>query len=926
MNAEAQRRDHNDRQEARWHLWGPYLSERQWGTVREDYSANGDAWNYFPHAMAPSRAYRWGEDGIGGISDFRQRLCFAFAFWNERDPILKERLFGVTGPQGNHGEDVKEIFFFEDNTPTHSYMRMTYRYPQAPFPYQELVRQNAQRSKMEPEFELWDTGILRENRFFDITIEYAKAADDDILIRATATNRGLERAPLHLVGTFWFRNTWSWGLDNRRPTLHLGNSQRPGITVVQANHHALGDYQLFCENAAEVLFTENESNLQLLYGVPNAGPFVKDAFHESIVRGNSAAVNPARTGTKAAAHYAIQLEPGESRGVRLRLTSAHPAHAISGTLSGNSTPNTSGNAHNPGTTNDSFADFDHIFAQRIQEADEFYRQLAPEGLTPEQRAIQRQALAGMLWTKQFYYYVVERWLDGDPAPPSPPEERNEGRNSAWRHLHNERVMSMPDAWEYPWYAAWDLAFHCIPLALVDPHFAKTQLDIIVREWYQHPNGQIPAYEWNFSDVNPPVISWAAFRVYKIEERMTGKADRAFLETVFHKLLLNFTWWVNRKDSGGRNIFEGGFLGLDNIGVFDRNMSFPDGSRLEQSDGTSWMGMFCLTMMQTALELALENPVYENIATKFFEHFLGIAAAMNNAGGQGIGLWNEEDEFFYDVLHTPGNRYFPLKVRSLVGLMPLLAVETLEPAVLETMPGFAERLEWYLANRPDLAGLVSRWYEPGNGERRLMALTRGHRMKCLLRRMLDPNEFLSEYGVRSLSKFHQQNPYILNVHGEEKRVGYEPAESQSNIFGGNSNWRGPVWFPINFLLIESLQKFHHYYGDDFKVECPTGSGQFVTLNEVGNELSNRLIKLFLRNEKGERPFEGSSGDSLGAEFDRERYLFHEFFHADTGGGLGASHQTGWTGLVAKLIQQQGTRGTIVRGEPAKGRSRVSISLD
>jgi hypothetical protein len=643
MNAEEQRREQNDRQEARWHLWGPYLSERQWGTVREDYSANGDAWNYFPHAMAPSRAYRWGEDGIGGISDFRQRLCFAFAFWNERDPILKERLFGVTGPQGNHGEDVKEIFFFEDNTPTHSYMRMTYRYPQAPFPYQELVRQNGQRSKTEPEFELWDTGVLRENRFFDLTIEYAKAADDDILIRATATNRGPEPAPLHLLATVWFRNTWSWGLDNRRPTLHLGNSLRPGITVVRANHHALGDYQLFCENAAEVLFTENESNLQLLYGVPNAGPFVKDAFHEFVVRRNSAGVNPAQTGTKAGAHYAIRLEPGESRGVRLRLTSAHSAHVISGTLGGNSTPNASGNARNQNTTNDSFADFDRIFTQRIQEADEFYRQLAPEGLTPEQRAIQRQALAGMLWTKQFYYYVVERWLDGDPAPPAPPEERKDGRNSEWHHLHNERVMSMPDAWEYPWYAAWDLAFHCIPLALVDPRFAKTQLDIIVREWYQHPNGQIPAYEWNFSDVNPPVISWAAFRVYKIEERMTGKADRAFLETVFHKLLLNFTWWVNRKDSGGRNIFEGGFLGLDNIGVFDRSMPFPDGSRLEQSDGTSWMGMFCLTMMQTALEPARE-PESTKISRPNFRHFLGFCRRDEQRRRQGIRLWNEEDEF------------------------------------------------------------------------------------------------------------------------------------------------------------------------------------------------------------------------------------------------------------------------------------------
>jgi Glycosyl hydrolase family 63 C-terminal domain len=904
MNAEEERRAQSDRQEVHWDLWGPYLSERQWGTVREDYSANGDAWNYFPHAHASSRAYRWGEDGIAGISDRRGRLCFAFAFWNERDPILKERLFGLTGPQGNHGEDVKEIFFFEDNTPTHSYMRMTYRYPQAEFPYDELVRQSGQRSKMEEEFELWDTGVLRENRFFDLTMEYAKATEDDIFIRATAINRGPENAPLHLLPTLWFRNTWSWGRDDRRPVLRRGGNPTAECAIVQASHHALGEYQLLCQSAGALLFTENESNQQLLYGVPNRTPYVKDGIVEAVVRGNPDAVNPAQTGTKAAAHYRFELQPGESRQVRLRFRRL----AAAAQVDDGGRKKTS----KVGATT-AFKNFETLFDQRRAEADEFYLQLAPLEISAEERAIQRQALVGMLWNKQFYHYIVEQWLDGDPAFPAPPEERKHGRNSAWRHLYNERVMSMPDTWEYPWYAAWDLAFHCIPLALVDPGFAKSQLDLIVREWYQHPNGHIPAYEWNFSDVNPPVTSWAAWRIYKIEQRATGKADRAFLETVFHKLLIAFTWWVNRKDSSGRNIFEGGFLGLDNIGVFDRNMPLPDGTRLEQSDSTSWMGMFCLTMMRTALELARENPVYENIATKFFEHFLGIAAAMNNAGGRGIGLWDENDEFFYDVLHTPGNRCLPLRVRSLVGLMPLLAVEVIDPELLETMPGFAERLEWYLANRPDLASLVSRWTEPGSGERRLIALTRGHRTKRLLRRMLDPNEFLSDYGVRSLSKFHQQNPYTLTVRGEEKRVGYEPAESQSNIFGGNSNWRGPVWFPINFLLIESLQKFHHYYGDDFKVECPTGSGQFVTLDEVANELSNRLIKLFLRDEKGERPFARSCGDALICDFDRDRYLFHEYFHGDTGAGLGASHQTGWTGLVAKLIQQQGGRGTIVRSE-------------
>ncbi|HEX4665540.1 MAG TPA: hypothetical protein VH207_02985 [Chthoniobacterales bacterium] len=910
MNAEQYRLAQNDQRAQRWHLWGPYLSERQWGTVREDYSANGDAWNYFPYEHAPARAYRWGEDGIGGICDYKQRLCFAFAFWNGRDPILKERLFGLTGPQGNHGEDVKEIFFFEDNTPTHSYMRMTYRYPQAEFPYQELVRQNAARSKMEPEFEIWETAALHENRYFDITLEYAKAAVDDILIRATVTNRGPEAATLHLLPTLWFRNTWSWAADMPRPNLRVGRDHSDSVAIIEASHDALGEYRLLCAAAGPLLFTENETNLQLLYGIPNKS-YVKDAFHQAIVRGNSAAVNPDRMGTKAAAHYEMQVDPGQGQVVRLRLQRLGVAGGIDlGDSTRGFAPDQPGSTP-PATV---FADFDAIFARRRAEADEFYHALAPSCLSQEHCAIQRQALAGMLWTKQFYYYVVEQWLDGDPAQPSPPNERRTGRNVEWHHLYNERVMSMPDSWEYPWYAAWDLAFHCIPLALVDPKFAKSQLDIILREWYLHPNGQIPAYEWNFGDVNPPVIGWAAWRVYKIEQRATGKGDRAFLETVFHKLLINFTWWVNRKDSGGRNIFEGGFLGLDNIGVFDRSASFPDGSRLEQSDGTSWMGMFCLTMMRTALELARENPVYENIATKFFEHFLGIAAAMNNAGGRGIGLWDDADEFFYDVLHTPGNRFLPLRVRSLVGLMPMLAVEVLEPALLEAMPGFRERLEWYLQNRPDLAGLISHWEVPGSGNRRLIALTRGHRMKCLLRRMLDPGEFLSDYGVRSMSKFHEKNPYILEVRGEQKVVDYEPAESRTGIFGGNSNWRGPVWFPINYLLIESLQKFHHYYGDDFKVECPTGSGQFATLNQIANELSNRLIRLFLRDGRGNRPFACASGDSLGGPGDRERYLFHEFFHGDSGAGLGASHQTGWTGLVAKLIQQQGRRGTLARPDP------------
>jgi hypothetical protein len=896
MNAEQARLDENNTPEEPWHYWGPYLSERAWGTVREDYSANGDAWNYFPHDHARSRAYRWSEDGIGGICDHKQRLCLAFAFWNERDPILKERFFGLTGPQGNHGEDVKEVYWYNDNTPSHSLMRMIYRYPQEAFPYDELIAENARRPKLDGEFELWHTGILAENRFFDIEIEYAKAGPYDVLIRVSATNQGPQTAPLHLLPTIWFRNTWSWGRSNEKPVLQESPRNYEGICAIDATHGEMGSYRFFCEAAERLLFTENETNSERLWGVPNHTPFVKDSINDSVIRGRQDLVSPNRVGTKAAAHYRFLVAPQETVSVRLRLT------------------NTDDRAGRAGASDNPFHDFEETRVRRAMEADAFYADIAPSCLSLEHRAIQRQALAGMLWSKQFYHYVVEEWLDGDPGQPAPPSERLTGRNAEWRTLYNERVMSMPDKWEYPWYASWDLAFHCIPLALVDSHFAKEQLSLIVREWYQHPNGQIPAYEWNFSDVNPPVLAWAAFRIYQIERKQSGRGDRAFLETIFHKMLIAFTWWVNRKDSLGKNIFEGGFLGLDNIGVFDRNFRFADGSHLEQSDGTSWMGMFSLNLMRMALELARENPVYENIATKFFEHFLGIAAAMNNLGGKGIGLWDEEDEFYYDVLHTPGGRYFPLRVRSLVGLMPLLAVETLEPEVLDALPGFKERLEWYLTNRPDLASLVSRWQVPGTGSRRLIALTRGHRMKCLLRRMLDPNEFLSPFGVRSVSKYHKEHPYILDVHGSQKIVNYEPAESQTGMFGGNSNWRGPVWFPINYLLIESLQKFHYYYGDDFKVECPTGSGQLVPLNQIANELSNRLIRLWLKDDEGKCPFAGASDGIFNNPRDQQRYWFHEYFHGDTGAGLGASHQTGWTGLVAKLILQQGDFGTITKRDP------------
>ena len=869
--------------EKAWRRWGPYLSDRAWGTVREDYSDDGSAWDYFPHDHARSRVYRWNEDGIGGISDDHQRLCFAVALWNEKDAILKERLFGVTGSEGNHGEDVKEAYFYLDNTPSHSYMKMLYKYPQSAYPYADLVAENRRRSRDEAEYELLDTGIFADNRYFDVTVEYAKNDSDDVLIRITAINRGADDAPLRLLPTLWFRNTWSWGNDAVKP--HLTAYEKDGTPLaLRAQHATLGDYLLYCEGADDLLFTDNETNVARLYDVPNPTPYVKDGINAYIVDGDTAAVNPQCVGTKAAIHYHRIIAAGEQSSIRLRLMSRASAAP--------------------------FVDFDAIFAQRIAEADDFYAALHGDAPTnsnsapdADAQAIQRQALAGMLWSKQFYYYNVREWLSGDPAQPSPAPQRKRGRNSDWAHLDNEAVMSMPDTWEYPWFAAWDLAFHCIPLALIDPAFAKNQLDLIVREWYQHPNGAIPAYEWAFGDVNPPVLAWAAWRVYKIDRKQSGQPDRAFLESMFHKLMLNFTWWVNRKDSEGMNIFQGGFLGLDNIGVFDRTAALPTGGHLEQSDGTSWMAMFSLNMMTIALELAQTNHVYENIATKFFEHFLSIAHAMSDIGGDGTNLWDETDEFFYDVLHQPDGTHIPLRVRSLVGLIPLLAVETIESDLLTQLPEFKSRLEWYLTHRPDLAGLVSHWQEPGMGARRLLALVRGHRMKRLLSRMLDPNEFLSEYGVRSVSKFHAAQPYVFYVEGRTYSVGYEAGESQSGLFGGNSNWRGPVWFPINYLLIESLQKFHHYYGDDFKVACPTGSDQFMTLNEVAAYLSQRLNDLFRRDAQGKRPFNGTNIYLQNDPHWRDYILFSEYFHGDTGQGVGASHQTGWTGLVAQLIHHQ-----------------------
>jgi hypothetical protein len=881
MNAEQLRLQQVRLDQAAWQQFGPYLSERAWGTVREDYSPDGSAWDYFPHDHARSKVYRWNEDGLAGISDDQQFLCFALALWNGQDEILKERLFGLTGSQGNHGEDVKEYYYYLDSTPTHSYMKMLYKYPQAAFPYAQLVAENSRRGKYDFEYELLDTGVFEENRYFDVMVEYAKAGADDILIKISATNRGSQAAPLHLLPTLWFRNTWSWGYTEQlRPLLQELNAEDG---VVKATHDSLGDFFLYCDGATELLFTNNETNTERLYGVPAATPYVKDGINDYIVNGIKQVVCLEQSGTKMAAHYNYTIEAGATITLRLRLIKSKVAS----------------------TKQQVFADFDQVFAQRLAEADEFYTQLQPASLNADTRNVQRQAFAGMLWSKQFYYYDVDQWLNGDPAQPVPATSRKRGRNREWVHLNNADVLSMPDKWEYPWFAAWDLAFHCLPLALVDSHFAKSQLDHILREWYQHPNGQVPAYEWAFGDVNPPVLAWAAWRVYKIDQKQeNGKGDQAFLERIFHKLLINFTWWVNRKDSEGNNVFQGGFLGLDNIGVFDRSAPLPTGGFLEQSDGTSWMAMFSLNMMTIALELARHNTVYEDIATKFFEHFLYIAQAMNNMGDDGLTLWDDEDSFFYDALHLSDGNHTRLKVRSLVGLIPLLAVETIDPDLLNKVPGFKTRLEWFLTNRPQLASLVSRWNQPGFGERRLLALVRGHRMKGLLRRMLDQTEFLGDYGIRSISKYHQDHPYELAAAGTTYRVQYEPAESHSGLFGGNSNWRGPVWFPINYLLIESLQKFHHYYGDDFKVECPTGSGKYLNLNQVADELSQRLTKLFVRDANGERPFNGGQAYFQQDPHFRDLVLFHEYFHGDNGAGLGASHQTGWTGLIAKLIQQQG----------------------
>lgn len=854
---------------AHWRKWGPYLSERQWATVREDYSADGDAWHYFPFEQANSRAYRWGEDGIGGISDNHQKICLSFAFWNGQDPILKERLFGLNNTEGNHGEDVKECYYYLDNTPTHSYMKMLYKYPQAAYPYERLREENQRRGIQEPEYELVDTKIFDQNRYFDVYLEYGKASSEDILIEATLFNRGDATATLDFIPQIWFRNVWSWKGEE------IPGEIRNAANRLEVDYAEMGSRFLYFEGSPECLFTENETHFQKLFQTPNRTPYVKDAFHEAIVHGNIKALNPAQKGTKAALRYRLEIPPRSSQKVRLRFSDQRSTAP--------------------------FADFDKIFKARKGEADELYRDLAAPGVGEEKRQIQRQAFAGLLWSKQFYHYAVEDWIKGDFPPP--PASRLKGRNCRWKHLYNEDVLSMPDKWEYPWFASWDLGFHCLPLALLDPEFAKRQLSLLTREWYMHPNGQVPAYEWNFEDVNPPVLGWAAWRVYKIEQRKHGKEDRMFLEQIFQKLIMNFTWWVNRKDADGRNVFEGGFLGLDNISLFNRSEQLPNGATLTQSDATSWMGMFCLNMFTMATELAAQEPAYEDMASKFFEHFLFIAGAINYQYPDSPPLWDEEDGFYYDLLERPDGSFERLKIRSLVGIIPLFAVATLEADFLDRLPAFRKRFDWFLAHREDLCLQTSCLKTKGVSDRRLLAILDRKKLIRILEKLLDEKEFLSPFGIRSISRYHLEHPFTLACNGKTRRVDYEPAESTSRLFGGNSNWRGPVWMPLNYLIIESLQKFHHYYGDDFKVECPTGSGIWKTLWEVGEEISARLIRLYERDPaSGKRPVYGENELFQQDPFFKEHLLFHEYFHGDTGAGLGASHQTGWTALLAKLIQQ------------------------
>ena len=863
-----------------WNRWGPFLSERAWGTVREDYTANGDAWSYFPHDHARSRTYRWNEDGLAGICDRHQYLCFALALWNGRDPFLKERLFGLTGPAGNHGEDVKEYYFYLDSTPTHSYMKYLYKYPQAAYPYDQLLEENLRRTKLDDEYELVDTGVFDQGRYFDVFVEYAKADAEDLLIRVQVSNRGPEQAQILVLPTLWFRNTWSWGRDNSRPSIASGTDglqQQGRVSTLIARHWNLGEYALYCPGADELLFTENESNSERLFGVQPPTPYVKDAFHEYLVNGRRAAVNPAGTGTKAAARYTRTVNSGETITIDLRLVSVREGHSLKAPS----------------------ANFDSLLSQRQMEADEFYDVVLPKNLSTDARLVARQAFAGMLWSKQYYHYVVNDWLEGDPGQPLPPQKRREGRNHDWTHLFTRDVISMPDKWEFPWFATWDLGFHCVPLAHVDPNFAKEQILLMMREWYMHPNGQIPAYEWDFNGVNPPVLALAARAVFEIERQRIGVADYEFLERVFQKMLLNFTWWVNRKDALGKNIFQGGFLGMDNIGAFDRD-NLPPGYLLGQADGTSWMAAFAKSMLSTALLLAEKRPVYQNLASKFWEHYVYIAYSMNNPRDPMNSLWDEQDGFFYDHLISRRDKPIPIRARTMVGFVPMFGVSTVPADTFSRYPEFQRRREWFIQHRPDLVESVGPMVVPGVNNTLILGLVRPDQLRRMLGYMLDEDEFLSPYGVRAVSRYHKDHPLILNLGGQEYRLDYEPGESRTNLFGGNSNWRGPVWMPVNFLILMALKQYHLYYGDAFKVECPTGSRQMKTLDQVAEELARRLARIFLSDQKGNRPVFGSCSLFNTDPHWRDLIPFHEYFHGDTGRGCGASHQTGWTGLITQTL--------------------------
>jgi hypothetical protein len=882
MTAEHERLVEARTQEIPWKKWGPYLSERQWGTVREDYSEGGDAWNYFSHDQARSRAYRWGEDGLAGISDDKQRLCFALALWNGEDPILKERLFGLTNSESNHGEDVKEYYFYLDSTPTHSYMKYLYKYPQAAYPYSELVETSRRRGRGEFEYELLDTGVFDENRYFDCIVEYAKQSPEDILIQITIHNRGPESAELHLLPTLWFRNQWSWHGAADRPVLQKIDVNA-GASIVKAIDRKLGERFLYCSSDVPLLFTENETNTQRIFGVANRCPYVKDGIHSYVVHGQREAVNPAQMGTKASAYYKLTIAAGESQMIQLRLTDVTPAAFV-------------GNGRVAGPFG---SHFEEAFQARRAEADEFYRALTPDRLSVDEANVMRQALAGMLWSKQFYHYDVDKWLEERGSDPFKATRKAAPRNDHWHHMYNGDVISMPDKWEYPWYAAWDLAFHVLPLTLVDPDFGKQQLKLMLRERYMHPNGQIPAYEWNFGDVNPPVHAWATIFTYRLEKSRQGEGDKEWLKSCFQKLLLNFTWWVNRKDRSGRNVFEGGFLGLDNIGVFDRSAPLPTGGYLEQADGTAWMALFCQNMLEIAGELAMDDPEYEDMALKFVEHFLWIASAMGHVGDE-AGMWDDEDGFYYDVLKLPDGRSQRLKVRSMVGLLPLCATTHFDGALLAKSPELAERIQWFLQSRPELRASIHDPMKQGVAGRRLASILDETRLRRVLAKMLDENEFLSPYGLRSLSRYHADHPYIIQAGGQEYRVSYLPAESDTGMFGGNSNWRGPIWMPVNALVIRALLQYYAWYGDNFTVECPTGSGRRMNLYQVAEEIARRLGTMFLKDAAGRRPVYGGARKFQEDPHWRDCLLFYEYFHGDNGAGLGASHQTGWTGVIARTL--------------------------